>query len=84
LALRDFASLSPLLKQPFFIGDGSERRNDGSAFFHPIRRYPPVSRTMDGFEWVGNTGSLDVTVTETPAPAVPVPEPSTIALAASA
>ena len=82
LALRDFAALSPLLKQPFFIGDGF--RNDGTtvqSFFIPSGATRLFLGTMDGFGWYDNTGSLSVTVTEALSPA-PVPEPGTLALLA--
>lgn len=79
LASRDFASLSPLLKQPFFIGDGF--RNDGAttqAFIVPAGATRLFLGTMDAFGWYDNTGSLNVTVTQ--APPRGAPEPSTLAL----
>lgn len=74
LASRDFASLSPLLKQPFFIGDG--RRNDGltlQSFVVPVGATRLFVGTMDGFDWFNNVGSLEVTATN-------VPEPATVVL----
>lgn len=74
LASRDFASLSPLLKQPFFIGDGL--RNDGLSvqqFIAPAGATRLYLGTMDGFGWWNNAGSFDVTATS-------VPEPATIVL----
>jgi PEP-CTERM motif len=74
LASRNFASLSPLLKQPFFIGDG--RRNDGltlQSFVVPVGATRLFLGTMDGFGWFNNVGSLDVTATN-------VPEPTTVVL----
>lgn len=73
-ALRDFATLSPLLKQPFFIGDGL--RNDFTTlqyFVVPAGATRLFLGTMDGFDWFNNVGSLDVTATS-------VPEPTTIVL----
>ena len=73
-ALRDFASLSPLLKQPFFIGDGL--RNDLTTlqvFVVPAGATRLFLGTMDGYDWFNNAGSLDVTATN-------VPEPATIVL----
>jgi hypothetical protein len=70
LALRDFASLSPLLKQPFFIGDGL--RNDGltrQGFIVPIGATRLFLGPMDGFDWNNNAGSLDVNVAAVPEPA---------------
>jgi len=74
VASRDFASLSPLLKQPFFIGDG--RRNDGLSvqqFIVPAGATRLYLGTMDGYGWWNNSGSFEVTATN-------VPEPATIVL----
>ena len=74
LASRDFASLSPLLKQPFFIGDGL--RNDGLSVQHfivPAGATRLYLGTMDGFGWWNNAGSFEVTATT-------APEPTTIVL----
>jgi len=70
LASRDFASLSPLLKQPFFIGDGL--RNDGLSvqqFIVPAGATRLYLGTMDGFGWWNNSGSFEVTATTAPEPA---------------
>ena len=77
-ASRDFVSLSPVLKQTFFIGNGL--RNDGvtaQTFVAPAGATRLFLGTMDGFEWNNNSGSLEVTVS-----AVVVPEPATLALVA--
>jgi len=77
-ALRNLLTISPLLKQPFFIGDGL--RNDGVTpqnFIVPAGATRLYLGTMDGFEWNNNSGSLEVTVS-----AVVVPEPATLALVA--
>ena len=74
LSSRDFASLSPLLKQPFFIGDGF--RNDGltvQTFMAPEGATRLFLGTMNGFDWHNNVGRLEVTTTV-------VPEPTTLAL----
>jgi hypothetical protein len=74
LPSRDFVSLSPELKQPFFIGDGF--RNDGitqQLFIVPVGATRLFLGTMDGYDWFNNVGSLDVTATN-------VPEPATIVL----
>jgi len=84
LAARDFASLSPLLKQPFFIGDGL--RNDGTtvqSFIVPTGATRLFLGTMDGFGWYNNTGSLAVTVTQVRELAAQVDEPATLVLAAT-
>ena len=74
LASRDFASLSPLLKQPFYIGNGL--RNDGLTlqfFVVPVGATRLLVGTMDGYDWFNNDGSLEVTATN-------VPEPATVVL----
>jgi hypothetical protein len=89
LAARDFDALSPLLRQPFFIGDGL--KNDGltgQAFIVPEGATRLYLGTMDGFEWQNNTGSLSVTVTplrlmRTQQLALQAHEPGTLALAAA-
>jgi hypothetical protein len=75
LASRDFASLSPLLKQPFFIGDGL--RNDAltlQSFVVPVGATRLFVGTMDGFDSFNNVGNLEVTATTS------VPEPTTVML----
>ena len=64
-ASRDFLTLAPLLKQPFFIGDG--RRDDGvtlQSFIAPAGATRLFLGTMDGFGWWNNRGELIVTVPE--------------------
>ena len=62
-ASRDFATLSPLLKQPFFIGDGF--RADGVTkqnFVVPAGATRLYTGVMDGFQWSNNSGSLVTTI----------------------
>lgn len=77
-ASRDFASLTPALKQIFYIGNGL--RNDGTTvqtFMAPAGATRLFLGTMDGFGWFNNVGSLTVTVaTTTPT----VPEPTLLGL----
>jgi hypothetical protein len=71
----DFASLSPLLKQPFFIGDGLH--NNGAtlqSFVVPVGATRLFLGTMDGYDWWNNAGSLEVNA------AANVPEPTTVVL----
>ena len=67
-AARDYASLSPALKQVFFIGDGLT--STGST--QGIRVPPGATRLflgpMDGFSWYDNVGAFIVTVTVVPVP----------------
>jgi hypothetical protein len=81
LTSRDFASLSPLLKQPFFIGDGL--RNNGVTaqdFYVPVGATRLFLGPMDRFGWYNNVGSLTVAVTN--AGGAAVPEPASLALVA--
>lgn len=88
LASRDFITLAPLLKQPFFIGDG--RRNDGvtvQTFQVPTGATRLFLGTMDGYEWSNNVGSLsvqvDVVSLRAQADVVSVPEPNSLLLLAA-
>jgi hypothetical protein len=65
----DFHSLSPLLKQPFFIGDGFATGNVIQQFTVPAGATRLYLGTMDGYEWSNNNGAFEVTVTVIPAPA---------------
>lgn len=79
-----FLSLSPLLKQPFFIGDGLTGTGTGAVqdFIIPSGATRLFLGTMDAFGWFNNTGSFDVTVNGASAPSVP--EPATLILLATA
>jgi hypothetical protein len=79
LSSRDFSTLSPLLKQPFFIGDGL--RNDGlteQSFIAPTDATRLFLGTMDGFGWYTNFASFVVTVDPQS-----VPEPASMLLLAT-
>lgn len=67
-----FLSLSPGLKQVFFIGDGRTDSFVVQAFHVPAGATRLYLGTMDGFGWYNNLGSYDVTVA--------VPEPETYAM----
>jgi hypothetical protein len=70
----DFLTLSPLLKQPFFIGNGLTSSSSAvQEFVIPAGATRLFLGTMDGFEWNNNGGSLEVSVTA-------IPEPSTFVL----
>lgn len=73
-----FATLAPLQKQVFFIGDGLTGSGTGSpqAFRIPAGATRLFLGTMDGFGWWNNVGSFDVTIEHVPA----IPEPETLAL----
>ncbi len=71
----DFSSLSPELKQLFFIGDGKNAADQVQSFVVPAGATRLYLGTMDGFGWFNNTGAITVDVD-----VVAVPEPSTLAL----
>ena len=71
----DFASLSPLLQQPFFIGDGLANGTTVQTFIVPAGATRLYLGSMDGYQWNNNTGSFSVQVNL-------APEPSTLALLA--
>jgi PEP-CTERM motif len=78
-----FATLSPALKQVFFIGDGLTGTGSGTTqtFNIPLGATRLFLGTMDGFEWANNLGQFDVTIAQAPAA---VPEPATLVLLGSA
>lgn len=62
-ASRDFATLTPELRQPFFIGDGL--RADGStrqSFIVPTGASRLFIGVMDGQQWSDNSGSFTTNV----------------------
>jgi Flp pilus assembly protein TadG len=65
-ASRDFSSLSPQLRQPFFVGDG--RKNDGTVqqFVVPPGATRLFIGTMDGYEWNNNVGGYTTTIHRIP------------------
>jgi Flp pilus assembly protein TadG len=65
LASQNFSTLSPQLKQPFFIGDGLMQ--DGVTlqnFIVPAGATRLYIGVMDGQQWSDNSGSLSTTVTK--------------------
>lgn len=71
---RDFTSLSPQLRQVFFIGDG--RRNDFVTvqnFVVPAGATRLFLGAMDGVQWSNNSGTFNVTM---------LPEPTLLSLGA--
>jgi hypothetical protein len=78
-----FTTLSPGLKQPFFIGDGLTGTGTGSVqtFVVPAGATRLFLGTSDGFGWFNNSGSFTVTAAggggPTPPTAAPLPVPTT-------
>ena len=66
----NFTSLSPGLKQVFFIGDGLTGTGSGSVqqFIAPAGATRLFLGTMDGYEWNNNFGAFSVAATCVPEP----------------
>lgn len=60
-ASRDFTTLKPALKQPFFIGDGRTSTGEVQQFVPPAGATRLFLGTMDGYEWSNNVGGFYVT-----------------------
>jgi hypothetical protein len=67
-----FATLSPTLKQVFFIGDGLTGTGSGDVqtFLVPAGATRLYLGTMDGYGWYNNVGAYAVTVTAVPEPEI--------------
>ncbi|MGC4042657.1 MAG: PEP-CTERM sorting domain-containing protein [Armatimonas sp.] len=76
---QSFSSLSPGLKQTFFIGDGLTGNGTGSTqtFNIPTGATRFYLGTVDGSGWFNNSGSFQVNVT---GPGATAPEPGTLSL----
>jgi hypothetical protein len=61
-ASRNFATLSPQLKQPFFIGDGKQANGTVQSFVVPAGATRLYVGSMDGQQWSDNDGGFAVTV----------------------
>jgi hypothetical protein len=91
-ATTSFTTLSPLLKQAFFIGDGRTGTGSGTVqtFVVPAGATRLFLGTSDGFGWFNNTGSFTVTggagagATPTPTVAAPTATPTVPAPTATA
>jgi hypothetical protein len=77
-----FSSLSPLLKQVFFIGDGLTGNGIGSAqiFIAPVGATRLFLGTDDGFGWFNNTGAFSVLISS--GGSAPIPAPMSLVLLA--
>ena len=67
----NYSSLSPLLKQVFFIGDGITDGGEMQQVVVPAGAMRLFLGTMDGRGWFNNIGLLDVQVTVIPGPTTP-------------
>jgi hypothetical protein len=78
-ASRDYTTLSPLLQQVFFVGDGLTSTNVVQQIQIPVGATAFYLGTMDGFGWSNNSGSFNVQVTGPGHSAVPEPGPLVLA-----
>lgn len=60
-AARDFLTLKPGLRQPFFIGDGRTSTGEVQQFVTPTNATRLFICTMDSYEWSNNVGGFYVT-----------------------
>jgi len=76
-----FLSLSPLLRQIFWIGDGLTGTGSGTVqtFFAPAGATRLYLGPSDGFGWFNNSGGATVTINYSPLIAE-VPEPAAWAM----
>ena len=72
---QNFLSLSPELKQVFFIGNGLTDGGNLQKIVIPNGATRFYLGSMDGYGWLNNSGSFTVAATE-----APTPEPATILL----
>ena len=61
-ASRDYTTIKPLLKQPFYIGSGTNSTGQTQKFVVPAGATRFYLATMDGFEWSNDGGSFSSTV----------------------
>jgi hypothetical protein len=61
-ASRNFTTLTPQLRQMFFIGDGRNAAGDIQKFTVPAGATRLYVGTMDGYEWNNNSGKFTVTI----------------------
>lgn len=59
-ASREFTSISPALKQPFFIGDGKTSSGAFQQFVVPAGATRFYLATMDTYEWNNNSGTRTI------------------------
>lgn len=63
---QDYATLSPTLRQPFFIGDGKTSKGVVQRVVAPAGAARLFLGTVDGSGWYNNAGHFTVTTTVTP------------------
>ena len=75
----DFLTLAPALRQVFFIGDGRTSGSDIQLFIVPDGATRLYLGTMDGFEWLNNSGAFLVEI-GTVSDEIVTPEPASLLL----
>jgi hypothetical protein len=77
-----FLTLSPQLKQVFFIGDGLTGTGSGNIqqFNIPSGATRFFLGTSDGFGWFNNSGQFTVNINQTGGVSAAAPEPATVSL----
>lgn len=75
---RDFLTLSPELKQVFFIGDGMTSSSVTQKFYVPNGATRLFLGTADGTQWVNNGGGFNTEITSFSQ--AEVPEPTSMAI----
>jgi len=70
---RDFLTLSPKLKQVFFIGDGMTGSEVTQKFYVPKGATRLFLGTADGTQWVNNAGGFNTNITSHDQAAIPEP-----------
>jgi hypothetical protein len=63
---RDFWTLTPALRQPFFIGDGKTSDGAVQQFIAPTGAKRLFLGTMDAYSWADNQGSFTVKIVAAP------------------
>jgi hypothetical protein len=75
-ASRDYTTLSPQLKQPFFIGDGLNSAGAKQTVVAPAGASRLYLGTMDGAGWYNNVGFFTVKVTNNSCQSSSTPPPT--------
>ena len=63
-ASRDYTSITPQLKQPFYVGTGETSGGQQQEIVVPAGATRMFLGNMDGWEWSNNVGSFSVTITQ--------------------
>jgi hypothetical protein len=61
---RDYTSIDPQVRQPFFVGNGQTSGSVQQTIIVPSNATRLFLGTMDGHEWSNNVGGFNVTITQ--------------------